>query len=35
MGGINESSIHWNMIKTMKPGEIVMDEDVIQKWKTL
>jgi aminopeptidase len=29
-GGINESAIHWDMIKTMKPGRIVMDGSVIQ-----
>lgn len=29
-GGINESAIHWDMIKTMKPGRIIMDGSVIQ-----
>jgi len=24
-GGINESAIHWDMIKTMKPGKIIID----------
>jgi aminopeptidase len=29
-GGINESAIHWDMIKTMKPGKIILDDEVIQ-----
>jgi len=29
-GGVNESAIHWDMIKTMKPGRIIMDGSVIQ-----
>lgn len=28
--GVNESAIHWDMIKTMKPGQITVDNDVIQ-----
>ncbi|GAG95900.1 unnamed protein product, partial [marine sediment metagenome] len=30
-GGKNESAIHWDMIKMMKPGQIIMDEQIIQK----
>jgi aminopeptidase len=30
-GGINKSSIHWDMIKTMRPGEIMMDDTSLQK----
>lgn len=30
-GGINESAIHWDMIKTMRPGQIIMDGEIIQK----
>ena len=29
--GINESAIHWDMIKTMKPGQIILDGEIIQK----
>jgi len=29
-GGVNESAIHWDMIKTMKPGRITIDGNVIQ-----
>ncbi len=29
-GGTNESAIHWDMIKTMKPGKILMDGETIQ-----
>jgi aminopeptidase len=28
--GINKSAIHWDMIKTMKPGRIIVDGAVIQ-----
>lgn len=28
-GGVNESAIHWDMIKTMKPRRIVMDGFVV------
>ena len=28
--GINESAIHWDMIKMMKPGRITIDDNVIQ-----
>lgn len=30
-GGVNKSAVHWDMIKTMKPGEIIMDGKAIQK----
>jgi aminopeptidase len=30
-GGINKSAVHWDMIKTMKPGEILMDDESVQK----
>jgi aminopeptidase len=30
-GGINKSAVHWDMIKTMKPGEILMDGKSVQK----
>jgi len=30
-GGVNKSAIHWDMIKTMKPGQILLDGKVIQK----
>ena len=30
-GGVNKSAVHWDMIKTMKPGEIVMDGKTVQK----
>jgi aminopeptidase len=30
-GGINKSAVHWDMIKTMKPGEIIMDGKTVQK----
>jgi len=30
-GGVNESAIHWDMIKTMKPGRITVDGNVIQR----
>jgi len=29
-GGVNESAIHWDMIKTMRPGKIIMDGLVVQ-----
>jgi len=29
-GGTNESAIHWDMIRTMKNGKIIMDGEVIQ-----
>jgi len=29
-GGVNESAIHWDMIKTMKPGRIIMDGLIVQ-----
>jgi len=29
--GVNESAIHWDIIKTMKPGQILMDGRVLQK----
>ncbi len=28
--GVNDSAIHWDMIKTMKPGKILMDDQVVQ-----
>jgi len=30
-GGVNESAIHWDMIKTMKPGAITVDGKVVQR----
>jgi aminopeptidase len=30
-GGVNKSAIHWDHIKTMNPGEIIMDGQIIQK----
>jgi len=30
-GGINKSAVHWDLIKTMKPGVIIMDGETIQK----
>ncbi|MFH0897943.1 MAG: aminopeptidase [Candidatus Bathyarchaeota archaeon] len=30
-GGVNQSAIHWDMIKTMKPGRIIVDGTVLQK----
>ena len=30
-GGINESAIHWDMIKTIKPGQVLMDGEIILK----
>jgi len=30
-GGVNKSAVHWDMIKTMNPGEILMDGKTIQK----
>lgn len=30
-GGVNKSAIHWDMIKTMKPGEFIIDGRTIQK----
>jgi len=30
-GGVNKSAIHWDMIKTMRPGEILMDGETVQK----
>jgi aminopeptidase len=29
-GGVNESSVHWDMIKTMKGGKLIFDGEVIQ-----
>lgn len=29
-GGVNKSAVHWDMIKTMKPGKIVMDGEPVQ-----
>jgi len=29
-GGENESAIHWDMIKTMKPGKLLLDGELIQ-----
>jgi len=29
--GVNESAIHWDIIKTMKPGQILLDGKVLQK----
>jgi aminopeptidase len=29
--GVNKSAVHWDMIKTMKPGEILMEGECIQK----
>ena len=30
-GGINKSAIHWDIIKTMKPGQILLDGRILQK----
>jgi aminopeptidase len=30
-GGINKSAIHWDIIKTMKPGQILLDGKILQK----
>ena len=30
-GGTNDSAIHWDLIKSMKQGEILLDDKVIQK----
>lgn len=30
-GGVNKSTVHWDMIKTMTPGEVIMDGKTIQK----
>lgn len=30
-GGTNKSAIHWDMIKTMKPGQILLDGKPVQK----
>ncbi|MFH0749102.1 MAG: aminopeptidase [Candidatus Bathyarchaeota archaeon] len=30
-GGVNESAIHWDMIKRMKPGKVTVDGDVFQR----
>ena len=30
-GGINKSAIHWDIIKTMKPGQIMLDGKVLQR----
>ncbi len=30
-GGINKSAIHWDIIKTMKPGQILLDSKVLQR----
>jgi aminopeptidase len=30
-GGINKSAIHWDIIKTMKPGQILLDGKVLQR----
>ena len=32
-GGINESAIHWDMIKTMKPGRIIIDGKTLEGFK--
>jgi aminopeptidase len=29
-GGVNKSAVHWDMIKTMKPGKIIMDGEPVQ-----
>lgn len=29
-GGTNQSAVHWDMIKTMKDGKIILDGEVIQ-----
>jgi aminopeptidase len=29
-GGINKSGVHWDLIKTMKPGRMIMDGETIQ-----
>jgi aminopeptidase len=29
--GVNESAIHWDIIKTMKPGQILLNGKVLQK----
>jgi len=29
-GGVNKSAVHWDMIKTMKPGKILMDGEPVQ-----
>jgi aminopeptidase len=30
-GGTNKSAVHWDMIKTVKPGQILMDGESVQK----
>jgi aminopeptidase len=30
-GGVNKSAVHWDIIKTMKPGQILLDDEVLQK----
>jgi aminopeptidase len=30
-GGVNKSAIHWDVIKTMKPGQILLDGKAVQK----
>ncbi len=30
-GGTNQSAIHWDMIKTLKPGRIILDGEILQK----
>jgi len=30
-GGVNRSAIHWDLVKTMKPGQIVVDGNILQK----
>jgi len=30
-GGVNKSAVHWDIIKTMKPGRILLDGKVLQK----
>ena len=29
-GGVNRSAVHWDIIKTMKPGRILLDGEVLQ-----
>jgi len=30
-GGVNKSAVHWDMIKTMNPGEIILDGETVEK----
>lgn len=32
-GGINESAIHWDMIKSMKPGKVIIDGKTLEGFK--